>query len=286
MKTVLFRSYKIEYKLPLEKIETFYNIQKALKWKEYTILDNNQLKVIFRFNSVPKLVYIFRYGCISFMNFEEEEVYTFLRHLESIIGNVDYKLLSKYNESHILQIDVNGMCRLWKSSMEKLDYKGFYKHIINIVLAKSTELYVLEIEVERLLDQAEKFLIYLQRGSLNVNKKVYIASITKVLRLEYHIINNIKIFERDTFNSESFDSRRVYDKLSEYYELDSRCKIIQNKIDDLRGIYKAYSSFSYRQIEARLIWLEIFMLALFPLFYLIRNTIAVKSIASFVRGFF
>lgn len=286
METVIFRSYKIEAKLPLEKIEVFFKIQRALKWNEYIVLDEHELNFIFRFNSVSKLVYIFRYGCISFMNFEEDEVYTFLHHIKSVIGNVDFSLFSKYNESHMLQIDGNGICKLWKSSDETLVYKNFYNHIISIVLAKSTELFKLEIEVGDLLDQADKFLIYLQKGSLNINKKVYTASIAKVLRLEYHIINNIKIFERDIFNNESIESRRVYDKLSEYYELDSRCKVIQSKIDDLRGIYKAYSSLSYRQIETRLYWLEIFMLALFPFSYFIHNSQVKESIASFFRGLF
>jgi required for meiotic nuclear division protein 1 len=286
MKTLHFKSYKISSKLPLENIGALFNFKPSIKRKDYIVLNEHQLELIFKYTSSSKTVYIFQYGCICFANFAEDEIYVFLQHIDSISCKVNFHLFSKYNDSHTITIDESGMCKLWKSCEESISYSNYYTHIICIILAKSTELYKLENDVNDLLDKAERFLNRLHLGKLHLNKKGFAVTATKVLRLEYHIINNIKIFERYAYSNESLESRDIYDRISYYYELDGRCRVVQHKIDNLRGIHKSYSSLSYSQYEARLFLLEIFMLAVFPFFYIIHLFPIIHIITRFLQFIF
>jgi Uncharacterized conserved protein len=204
-----------------------------------------------------KMVYLLKYGCVCFVNFNENEIYIFLRYLDSIIGSVDFNLFTKFNENHTEYIDDTK----WLS-------RNVFYNIICIILAKSVELNKLETDLDELLDKAEKHINLLQSGKLRINKKFTLTA-SRILRLEYHYANNIKIFERNIYDNEDIESRASFDRLSKYYELDERRKVIQSKMDDMRNIFSAYSSFSYKQSEARTNWFEIALLSLFPLSYVL-----------------
>jgi len=275
MEPVYFKSYKISLKLPLDKIEAFFNLHKPLNWKEYVTLDRNHLSKILQYNTESKIVYLFKYGCVCFVNFDENEIYTFLQYIDSIIGSVDFYLFSKFNENHLEYID----------DTKCVSSKACYIHIICIILAKSVELNKLETDLEGLLDKTEKLINFLQSGKLHINKK-FILIASKILQLEYHYANNIKILERNIYDNENIESRDSFDRLSKYYELDERRKVIQSKMDDMRNIFTAYSCFSYKQREARTYWFEISLLSLFPISYVL-DMFAYKDIVSkFLRVLF
>jgi required for meiotic nuclear division protein 1 len=170
---------------------------------------------------------------VCFVDFNENEIRIFLQYMDSIIGCVDFFLFSKFNENHFGNAE--------------------NAHAICFILAKSVELNKLEADLEDMFDKSERLLDFLQSGKLHINRKL-ILSASRILRLEYHYANNVGIFERD---------------LSTYYELDERQKVIQSKMDDMRNIFNAYSSFSYNQRESRTLWFEIALLSLFPTSYVL-----------------
>jgi required for meiotic nuclear division protein 1 len=258
MEPVYFKSYKISLKLPLDKLEAFFTLHDPPNWKEYITLDRNQLSKILQYDTESKMVYLFKYGCVCFVNFNENEIYIFLQYIDSIIGSVDFYLFSKFNENH---------CEYINDTECMPCYTG-YIHIICIILAKSVELNKLESDLEELLDKAEKLINFLQSGKLHINKRITFTA-SRILRMEYHYANNIKIFERNMYDNGNIGSRKAFDKLSKYYELDERRKVIQSKMDDMRNIFASYSSFSYKQNEARTYWFEIALLSLFPLSYIL-----------------
>lgn len=281
--TINFRAYKIYPKLPLKELGVLFKIDQPLNWKEYIVIEAQSIETVLKVHSESKMVYLFQYGCICFVNFGENEVYTFLRYIESIIGIIDYSLFSKFNDQHILKLEGAGKCRPWKTSDECLPYREFYPHVFCIVLAKSVELYKLETDMELLFDSAESFINAMKRGKLNTSKRKLTRMTSKVLRFEHHIVNDIHIFERSIDEHESTEIREFYDKLSAYYELDDRCKAVQNKMDDLRRLFKSFYSLSYKQTETKLYWLEIFLLALFPLFYAIGYIPHIHDIGRWIR---
>lgn len=275
MEPVYFKSYKISLKLPLDKVEAFFNLDKPLNWKEYVTLDTNHLSKILQYNAKSKIVYLFKYGCVCFVNFNENEIYIFLQYIDSIIGSVNFYLFSKFNENHSEYID----------DTKSVSCNAAYIHIVCIILAKSVELNKLETDLEELLDKAEKLISFLQSGKLHINKKLTLIA-SRILRLEYHYANNIKIFERTMYDDDNIELRASFDKLSTYYELDERRKVIQSKMEDIRNIFTTYSSLSYNQSESRTYWFEIALLSLFPLSYVLDIFPYKDIISKFLRVLF
>lgn len=258
MGSASFKCYKISLKLPLDKIESFFNLPEFPDWKEYIILDGKHISKILQYDAETKTVYLFKYGCVCFVNFNENELYIFLQYIDSIIGSIDFILFSKFNANHTENMD----------DTKLMPGNAGYIDIICIILAKSVELDKLERDLEELLDKAEKHINLMQSEKLRINKKIILTA-SGILRLEYHYANNIHIFERNSYNYGDIESRASFDKLSRYYELDERRRVIQSKMDDIRKIMKAYSFFSYKQRESRTLWFEIALLSLFPLSYVL-----------------
>lgn len=286
MKTVRFASYKVASSLPLDKIAAYLKTQMTFRWNEYIILNSNQLDIILKYHTEGKSVYLFKYGCISFVNFMDNEVYDFLKHFELITGKINYNLFYKFHESHIIEIDDNLRCRLWKGSSTKINYTDSISHIVSIVLAKSAGMYVFETELTNLFDSAEKFIIFLQKGRLSMYVKKSAVLISKILRFEFDSINSVMILDRPLFTENSIKSKEIYDALADYYELDDRFSVMQSKINDLREMVGHYSSLSHNQSESRLLRFEIFLLALFPLFHIIHHFLDdLSSLKSFLNIF-
>lgn len=262
MESVHFNCYKISLKLPLDKIDAFFNLHKPVNWKDYVILDGIHLRKILQHDAKAKMVYLFKYGCVCFVNFNANEIDIFLRYMDSIIGGVDFFLFSKFNEDHTGNTE--------------------YAHVICFILAKSVELNKLETDMEGLLDKSERLIDFLQSGKLHINRKLSLSA-SRILRLEYHYANNVGIFERDIYNDDNIEARAFFDRLSRYYELDERQKVMQSKMDDMRNIFSAYSSFSYNQRESRTLWFEIALLSLFPTAYVLEIIPYKDMISRFLR---
>ncbi|GAE89862.1 hypothetical protein JCM21531_3428 [Acetivibrio straminisolvens JCM 21531] len=174
MKTVRFISYKVAASLPLDKIAAFLKTNMKFKWNEYILVTGDQLDAILKYHSEEKAVYLFKYGCISFVNFMDKEIYSFLKYLESITSKMNYNLMPKYHESHNIIIDENLNCSLWENTAIKVDYDKNIDHVVSIVLARSTQMSFFETQLNTMLDNAEKFVILLQKGRLlTFTKKSY-----------------------------------------------------------------------------------------------------------------
>lgn len=274
MQEIRFSNFKIAPRLPLGKIAELFKIQRTLAWREYIILNAEHIETILKYKADLKQVYLFEFGCITFVNFNEDEVRSFIRFLELITDKIDYMLFSKLREGHTVELYEDGMCKLWKSSTNKVPYKDYIIPIVSIVLAKSTELYNIELDISKLLDEGEGFIFHLQRGHLHLNTKKLRSVSSSIFRFEFDSVNSIRIFDRSIYERENILSREVYDLVAAYYELSDRFKVVQGKISDLQGILSAYSGLSYNTAENRLFIFEAFLLALFPLshlaFYLLR----------------
>jgi required for meiotic nuclear division protein 1 len=253
-----FKCYKISLKLPLDKIVAFFDLHEFPDWKDYITLDRKHISKILQYDSESKIVYLYKFGCVCFVDFYENEIYSFLQYIESMIGSIDFIMFSKFNASHTENMEDSKL----------MSSNAGYINTICFILARSVELDKLERDLDDLLDKAEKHMNLMQSEKLRMDKKVILTA-AKILRLEYHYANNIQIFERNIYDNENIESRASFDKLSKDYELDERRRVIQSKMEDIRKIMKAYSFFSYKQRESRTLWLEIALLSLFPLSYVL-----------------
>lgn len=250
--------YKISHKPDLISVAKFFRIPDAERKKDYLRLNPDQISIALKYQAANKYVWLYRFGCICFLNFEAAETYRFLKFLESTSGPIDYHQFSTYNETHIIEsTDVDQGDPLFQLA-------GLYA----IILAKSTELKSLEDTLNSIIDKSELFIIDLQKGFSNLSG--YLIDITaKIIKLQMNIITNLHLLDRPVEYSLLLKHRDLYHQLNVYYELEQRFEIIQNKLADLNEITAPYQKMGHATKENRLLMLEIFLLILFPIFHII-----------------
>ena len=268
MDTLLLNSFRVAPRLPLETVIRYFKLELPGSWKEYVVLDDEHLNEVFKCSITSKKVFLYDFGCTIFLNFNSEEISTFLGFLQTLTGNLDYALFAKYHERHIAEVHSDNTISLWKNSSLRYRYSDEIIALLASVLAKSTALEKIEADLDKLLDEAEGFISKLEKGLLKANTGSFALATAGLLRYEYEISANIRIFDRPDCTDCDFMYRSIYDKFSEYYELSDRFEVLERKTDELRTIMNSYSTISYSRQERRLFLFEVFLLALFPLSYL------------------
>ncbi len=282
MENIKIKSVKVAAFFSLDKIEELLNIPMQFKWDEYLILSGSDLDLILKYNTADKHVYIFKYGCISFVNFEDEEISKFIKYIESIGSKINYSLIYKYYDIHNVKVLPNQKIKLWQSDDIEYDYNDKLIHTISIILSKSTELYRFESELNKLLYEAEKFITFLQKGRLGFYRRKSSLLISRILRFKYDSIHNIRVLDRPNFVEQSVSLRNIYDNLSKYYELDERLNIAKGKTSSLHNILDLYTNLSFNQSETRLVLFETFLLVLFPAANLLDHILEIKPSLNFL----
>lgn len=270
MRTIRFKSCKISPNIPLEKTATYFRMPRASSWREYIVLRGPQLEEVLKKQCGSMRAYLFEFGCITFVGFEEPDIQTFLEFIEGMVEDVDYSTVARFSETHEVEVEGTEL-RPWPGAGVTFRFdEEEVLALTALILAKASALNKIELDVNANIDESETYIDYLNRGRLRHNKKALSVMITKFLKFEYESMNNIRIYDRSVAANNSLNGRALYDALAEYFELHDRFDGIQSKIGSLRSTMKSYNSLSYRQIENRLYVFEIFLLGLFPVVSLVR----------------
>lgn len=262
MERIILNTYKISSKLPLMQIASFFNL-KLEGWKEYIKLNKDDIEKILKYSS-EKTVYLYRYGCITFVGFNQDEIYIFLEYLRNSFGELDNRLMTLYNEFQEIDISEDGYIELWNEAEERFKYSETIVDIAANILAKSTELNKIESELKVVLDEADVFIGYLKNGKLRANTKKVVSIIGECVRFKYNTLESVRLLDRPPeFNT--IRTKKIFDIFSNYYELNERYDVLSNRINVLDTITEEYFSLRSNQSERRLILFEVFLLLLFPL---------------------
>lgn len=268
MNILMFNTFKVAMRLPLVQIASYFNIDKDA-WKEYIKIGSDDIEKIFMYGSMNKSVYLYKYGCITFVNFKYHEIQYFFEYLNKIYVELDNKLISKFSETHVMAVDDEGFVRLWEDAEEVHKLDGFLLDITATVLAKSTELYKIETELTKVLDEAEQLINYLNIGRLRANSRRVISIIAKCTRFKYRSIESVRLLDRPPEFTKTIETKKVFDELSAFFELNDRYTTMLSRTDVLDSITEEYFSYKSNQAERRLLMFEIALLAIFPIMHFI-----------------
>lgn len=260
-----FKSCVIGPAIDLEKPAAFFRIERTASWKEYLELNESHLERILQKPSSGKRVFLFEYGCAAFLNLDEGEQQIFLEFLSGLVEEIDYAMVARYAESHVLNVNEEGEFAPFEGSAFRFRLEPPVLPLVASLLAKSAALTKIEADVDAHLDQSEQLIVNLQRGRLRFNKRTSSAVLAKFLKFEFDSILTIRIFERTTADTDSWNSRSLHDALAEHYELNDRYEVLESKMSSLRTAMKTHNSLSFESNENRLYVWEIFLLLLFPL---------------------
>lgn len=82
MDSINFSCYLIAPKLPLNKLVEFFKMHRHLSWEEYIVLKGMHLEPILKYATEHKQVYLFEFGCVTFVNFSHAEIHVFIDYLD------------------------------------------------------------------------------------------------------------------------------------------------------------------------------------------------------------
>lgn len=268
MDKIMFYTFKAAFKLPLVQIASFFNIKFDAAWKGYLKLDESVIEKIFMYSS-KKSVYLYKHGCITFVNFNQDEIHYLLGYLRKLYVEIDDRLMYRYYESHDIFITNQGSIKLWNESDSQYNYSAEIIDAVATILAKSVELNKIENELSQLMDDADIFIANLKIGRYRANNKKIISTVLECNRFKINTIESVRLLDRPPEFSKTIELREVYDVFSDYFELNDRYLNLSNRINVLDSILEEYFDFRNNESQHRLLLFEIMLLAIFPLMHIL-----------------
>lgn len=252
---------KISNKINMAKLSTYFNVHIN---KDYVQLDSLTISSIIKVQSNDKLLIIFEYGCIAFVNFLENEIRQAFILLENILGPINYAQHNQFNETLTLSIDNDNV--LYVNSIPfTIKYNEYILQICCSVISKSVALSFLENEIIYVLDDVESIVSLLQKAHLRTNTKKFFSHVAHMARFQHSAIKSLGLFDSILSYNKNSDCNHFYKKLLHYYEIEERTSVLESKIDEVNKIISTYSNLSYIRQELRLLIFESVLLSMFLL---------------------
>lgn len=268
MRQINFNCYKIAAKIPLASFALFLGVQEMPHHKEYMEIKRDYLTQILKYDKEEQAVFLFEFGCITFVNFNLEEIRTFSVFMDKFLKNSKRQTFIRFHQPFSISVDDQNSFHLFGASSSINKFSGIVIPTIGIALAKLTALMAIEENLNLIFDETENLVNRMQNGKINIKAAKYAKEMAKILRFEYDSAYCIHVFERCDIANSFLESRILYDQMIENFNYRKRINILQQKMDALHYIFKTFMSFSQNWQENRQLYIEIALLALFPLFYL------------------
>lgn len=267
MRTIHFNCYKIATKIPL--IPFAHDLGQELPHhREYTEIYGDCLARILKHGIKEQTAYVFEFGCVTFVNFNTDEIQTFSLFMDQYFHNNKRQTFLKYNQFFSISVDDQNSFHLFYDDSTIIEFSPIVIPTISIALAKLMALSAMEENLDIIFDETEGFVNRMQNGKINIKAAKYAKKMAKVLRFEYDSAYSIRVFERCDIANNVLESRILYDQLMRKFQYTKRIRILQQKMETVHTIFTAFLSYSQSWQENRELYIEIALLALFPLFYL------------------
>lgn len=247
MKEITFKAYAITHEIDLNKIAIHCGIPKKFTWEQPLILRGDTLKSILNKNVDDfQNVLVFSFGSIVFINSSHtSEINLFLNFIKSFEPDIDIKNADNYTDDYSLHISENENIELTDEYVMVPEYATFYPELISTVLAKSVALERTEEQLGKIHDKLETMIDRLEKGKLRIGNKELARTTAKIVRHEYNTLAYIMILDKPDITWTSSDASEFYDKMTEFFELSDRYKILKSKTDILYNIMDGFSTISH-----------------------------------------
>ncbi len=267
MRQLHLDSYRLGQSIPLARVASQLDGSALPRRREYLELRGDTLRSLTGQNREDQAVYLFRFGCVVFVNMSDSDIQRFLGLLPLNVETPADPLLGNH-EAHTLTVDDDGTL-VFHDGSPAVTFSAANISAAANALAKLSALAFMEERISRIYDDAEGFMSRMRSGRLRFRALLYAGEISKLLRFQYISAFNVRVFERCDIADAHIDVRRFYDLFMAAYEYQDRIRILRDKTEALDGIFRLLIPLSQNWQESRTLYAEIFFLAMFPLFYLL-----------------
>ena len=247
MKSMTFKAFAITNEIDLNKIALHCGIPKKFTWEEPLILKGEILKSLFNKDvGESQSVLVFSFGSVVFINHAQpDEIRNFFNYIQSFEPDVDTNNASRYTDDYSLHPGESDYLELTDEYVIAPEYETFYPELISTVLAKSVALEKTEEQLGKILDLLETMIDRLEKGKMRVGNKELARTTAKIVRHEYNTLAYIMILDKPDITWTSSTASEFYDRLTEFFELNDRYKILKSKTEILYHILDGFSTISH-----------------------------------------
>ncbi len=235
----------------LSAIASHFGINKKFKWEDALVLSGNALNGLLK-NTENKYVYIYHFGSIVFINMEFHEIQDIVKYLKTIDKNLKTDNIQKYTDDYRLEVSPENEYSLGNEAMTASVFEEYYLDIVSMILAKSISLEKVEFETDKLLDNIEDVIGFLEQGKLNMSDKELAKTTAKVIRFKYNTISNLMLFEKPSAAWNNEDIERFFMEMMDLFDLEDRYTKITRKTEILRNITEVFGSLSHEKRATKL----------------------------------
>jgi required for meiotic nuclear division protein 1 len=251
MQSWIFKSLELSSEINLNTLAAHFGINHKFKWEDPLVLSDSTLKGIIK-DVENKLVYIYYFGSIVFINMEHHEIMDVTNYIrnrdETLKNNVPDKNIDEYR----LEISPEYEYMLYNDLMTSNEFAPYYLDILALVLAKSTSLRKIENDTEKLLDSIEDVINYLDTGKFNMTDKQIAKTSAQVLRFKYHTISNLMLLDKPKSAWNNEDIENFFIQVTELFEFKDRYQKITRKSEMLTDITEVFATLSHEKRGTKL----------------------------------
>lgn len=258
MAEIYFKAVSLCNELNLNHLGKHFGFNKKYQWDEPLYLTSQQLDGIIRFPN-DKSVYIFSFGSIVFLNFAHHEMSDFIDYLKKIEKDLSNTTLD-YFDDYNLEINPNEDFSINYDRMILPELKTFHSDIISTVLAKSTALDKIEDGINKLLDDIEDMIHFLEEGHLNISDERLAKVSGKILGFKYNTISYVMLLDKPNITWINEESQNLYNELEKLFELRDRYEKIRHKTETLLDITEVFTGLVHAKRGTRLEWMVIILI--------------------------
>lgn len=252
MESWSFKSLVLSNEINLNTIASHFGINKKFKWEDPLILTDNKLSGILKVID-NKTVYIYHYGSLVFINMEYHEIQDIIKYLKDIDENLqNNQLTNEYIDEYKLEISEEYEYTLYNDLMTASKFEPYYQDILSLILSKSTSLRKIETNIDKLLDDIENVMNYLDKGKFDMSDTQIAKTSAKILRFKYNTISYLMLLDKPKSAWDNENIENFFNELSQLFEIDDRYKKISHKTEVLKDITEVFSSLSHEKRGTKL----------------------------------
>ncbi|GFP78476.1 RMD1 family protein [Clostridium fungisolvens] len=247
MKEYIFKSRAICSEFSISNIAKRFDINRKIKWEEPLVLRDSQLQGYVK-SIEDKVVYIYHFGSIVFVNFTNDEIDDFINIIKLTPNSI--KSLNKYMKYECRE---DFRIVLHEHMEEQLEYESLVINSIDehhfsmtaLVVAKSVALETIEVTMDVVFDDVEKIIKSLENGNLNINEKQAASIIGRVLSFKHTTISYIMLLDKPAIAWKNESAENLFNDLADLFELNDRYEKLNAKSQTMVDIIEIFANLSH-----------------------------------------
>jgi uncharacterized Rmd1/YagE family protein len=255
-----FKAIVFSNEINLNKIAQHFGINRKFKWEESLLLTSIELEGIVG-KTDNKMVYIFHFGSIVFLNFQHHEITDVINYMKKIEVGIIHSNVFKYVDEYKIESNPNGIFAINNEYMVTEQQDQYQLDIVATILAKSVALDKIEIDISYLLDETEEVVNKLHQGKLAVSDEKLAKMSASILGFKLSTISYIMLLDKPAITWNNENASELFDELTALFELNERYDKNRHKIDTLMDITEVFSGLAHAKRGTLLEWAIVLMIA-------------------------